>query len=224
MLIKLKANKAMNKKISIDTLKSKWFDGMTIMVGGFLANGTPERIVDALVESGVKDLTMITNDTSYPDRGCGRLIASGQVKKLIVSHIGTNPLTGQQMNDGTLEVEFSPQGTLAERIRAKGAGLGAVLTTTGIGTLVAEGKEVVEVDGKDYLLEKPLGADFAFIKGGIGDEMGNLVYIGTSQNFQPMMAMAADCVVAEIEKQVPVGEIAPHEVHTSGIFVTHILE
>lgn len=197
---------------------------MRIMVGGFLGNGTPERIIDALIESGVKDLTLICNDTSYPELGCGRLIASKQVKRVIVSHIGTNPLTGEQMNAGEIEVEFCPQGTLAERVRAGGSGLGGVLTTTGLGTIVADGKRVIEIDGKEYLLETPLRADFAFIKGSVGDDMGNLIYKGTTQNFQPMMAMAADCVVAEIAERVPVGSLAPEAIHTPSIFVDYIVE
>ena len=213
----------MKKAITLAELTAKFHDGMSVMMGGFLGNGTPERIVDALVESGVKDLTLITNDTSYPEKGCGRLIANHQVKKLIVSHIGTNPLTGEQLNDGSLEVEFSPQGTLAERIRCGGSGLGGALTSTGLGTVIAEGKELVKVDGKEYLLEKPIRAEFAFLKGSIGDEKGNLVYKGTSQNFQPLMAMAADTVVVEIEELVPVGAIEPHAVHTPSIFVDHIV-
>lgn len=214
----------MSKTISKSVLSEKFFDGMTVMIGGFLANGTPERIVDALVESGVKDLTMIVNDTSYPDRGCGRLIANKQVKKLIVSHIGTNPKTAEQMNSGELEVEFSPQGSLAERVRAGGHGIGGVLTTTGLSTDVEKGKRIIEVDGVSYLLETPLRADFAFIKGSIGDEFGNLVYKGTTKNFQPLMAMAADTVVAEIEEKVAIGEISPEAIHTSGIFVDYIFE
>ncbi|WP_297168055.1 CoA transferase subunit A [uncultured Porphyromonas sp.] len=214
----------MKKSIDKAGLKAKLHDGMSIMIGGFLANGTPERIVDVLVESGVKDLTMIVNDTSYPDRGCGRLIANKQVKHLIVSHIGTNPMTAEQMNNGELEIEFSPQGTLAERIRVGGCGLGGVLTTTGLGTIIADGKKVININGQDYLLELPLRADMAFIKGTVGDETGNLVYKGTTQNFQPLMAMAADCVVAEIDEIVPVGQISPEAVHTSGIFVDYIFE
>ena len=214
----------MSKGISLSQLKEKFYDGMSIMVGGFLGNGTPEKIIDALVESGVKDLTMIVNDTSYPELGCGRLIANHQVKELYVSHIGTNPHTAEQMNSGELTIHFCPQGSLAEQIRAGGCGLGGVLTTTGLGTIVADGKEKVKVDGVEYLLEKPLRAEFAFIKGSIGDEMGNLVYKGTTQNFQPLMAMAADTVVAEIEHKVPTGEIAPEAIHTSGILVDYIIE
>ena len=209
----------MNKAISAEKLSALFKDGMTIMVGGFLANGTPERIIDELVKSGVKDLTLIANDTSYPDRGCGRLIANHQVKKLIASHIGTNPMTGDQMNTGELVIEFSPQGTLAERVRAGGAGLGGVLTPTGLGTVIEEGKQKIEIDGEVFLLEKPIRADFAFIKGSVGDEFGNLIYNGTTQNFQPLMAMAADCVVAEIEEIHPIGQIPMEQIHTSGIFV-----
>ena len=153
----------MKKEITLDQAVSMVKDGMTVMVGGFLGVGAPLRIMDALAESGVKDLTVICNDTAFPDKSLGKLVVNKQIKKLIVSHVGTNPETGNQMNAGELEVEFSPQGTLAERIRAKGAGLGGVLTTTGMGTLVAEGKPVVNVDGKDYLLEKPLGADIKVV-------------------------------------------------------------
>ena len=213
----------MNKAISAEKLSALFKDGMTIMVGGFLANGTPERIIDELVKSGVKDLTLIANDTSYPDRGCGRLIANHQVKKLIASHIGTNPMTGDQMNTGELVIEFSPQGTLAERVRAGGAGLGGVLTPTGLGTVIEEGKQKIEIDGEVFLLEKPIRADFAFIKGSVGDEFGNLIYKGTTQNVQPLMAMAADCVVAEIEEIHPIGQIPMEQIHTSGIFVDYIL-
>ena len=213
----------MNKANSAEKLSALFKDGMTIMVGGFLANGTPERIIDELVKSGVKDLTLIANDTSYPDRGCGRLIANHQVKKLIASHIGTNPMTGDQMNTGELVIEFSPQGTLAERVRAGGAGLGGVLTPTGLGTVIEEGKQKIEIDGEVFLLEKPIRADFAFIKGSVGDEFGNLIYNGTTQNFQPLMAMAADCVVAEIEEIHPIGQIPMEQIHTSGIFVDYIL-
>ena len=213
----------MNKAISAEKLSALFKDGMTIMVGGFLANGTPERIIDELVKNGVKDLTLIANDTSYPDRGCGRLIANHQVKKLIASHIGTNPMTGDQMNTGELIIEFSPQGTLAERVRAGGAGLGGVLTPTGLGTVIEEGKQKIEIDGEVFLLEKPIRADFAFIKGSVGDEFGNLIYKGTTQNFQPLMAMAADCVVAEIEEIHPIGQIPMEQIHTSGIFVDYIL-
>ena len=214
----------MSKFISIEEAVSKVKDGMTIMVDGFLANGTPNKIVDALAKSGVKNLTLICNDTAYPDKGVGQLIANKQVKKLFVSHIGTNPHTSEQMNSGELEIEFCPQGSLAERVRAGGCGLGGILTQTGMGTIVAEGKQIVNVDGKDYLLEKPLRADIALVGASLGDKAGNLVYRGTSQNFNPLMASAADLVIAEINELVEVGEIAAENVKTPSIMVDFIIE
>ena len=214
----------MSKFISIEEAISKVKDGMTIMVGGFLANGTPNKIVDALAKSGVKNLTLICNDTAYPDKGVGQLIANKQVKKLFVSHIGTNPHTSEQMNSGELEIEFCPQGSLAERVRAGGCGLGGILTQTGMGTIVAEGKQIVNVDGKDYLLEKPLRADIALVGASLGDKAGNLVYRGTSQNFNPLMAAAADLVIAEVNEVVEVGAIAAENVKTPSIMVDFIIE
>lgn len=213
----------MDKSLSINAVISKVKDGMTLMIGGFLANGTPETIIDALVESGVKNLTIIANDTSFPDRGLGKLVANKQVKKMITSHIGTNPATAAQLNAKELEIEFVPQGTLAERVRAGGSGLGGVLTQTGLGTIVAEGKQVINVAGEDYLLETPLHADIAFIGASVSDTEGNLVYKGTSKNFNPLMAMAADTVVVEAKEMVEVGSIAVEQVHTPAIFVDHIL-
>ena len=214
----------MSKFISIEEAVSKVKDGMTIMVGGFLANGTPNKIVDALAKSGVKNLTLICNDTAYPDKGVGQLIANKQVKKLFVSHIGTNPHTSEQMNSGELEIEFCQQGSLAERVRAGGCGLGGILTQTGMGTIVAEGKQIVNVDGKDYLLEKPLRADIALVGASLGDKAGNLVYRGTSQNFNPLMASAADLVIAEVNELVEVGEIAAENVKTPSIMVDFIVK
>ncbi|KGN73391.1 branched-chain amino acid dehydrogenase [Porphyromonas macacae] len=214
----------MDKLITAKEAASKLKDGMTVMIGGFLANGTPERIVDELVKSGVKDLTLIVNDTSYTDRGNGRLVDNKQIKKVIVSHIGTNPRTAELMNSGEMEVEFCPQGSLAERIRCGGVGLGGALTKTGMGTIVAEGKQIVVIDGEEWLLEKPLHADVAYIKANKGDKMGNLVYWGTTQNFNPLMAMAADCVIAEVDELVEEGEILPHEVHTPSLFVDYIVK
>lgn len=214
----------MSKFISIEEAVSKVKDGMTIMVGGFLANGTPNKIVDALAKSGVKNLTLICNDTAYPDKGVGQLIANKQVKKLFVSHIGTNPHTSEQMNSGELEIEFCPQGSLTERVRAGGCGLGGILTQTGMGTIVAEGKQIVNVDGKDYLLEKPLRADIALVGASLGDKAGNLVYRGTSQNFNPLMASAADLVIAEVNELVEIGEIAAENVKTPSIMVDFIVK
>ena len=214
----------MSKFISIEEAVSKVKDGMTIMVGGFLANGTPNKIVDALAKSGVKNLTLICNDTAYPDKGVGQLIANKQVKKLFVSHIGTNPHTSEQMNSGELEIEFCPQGSLAERVRAGGCGLGGILTQTGMGTILAEGKQIGNVDAKDYLLEKPLIADIALVGASLGDKAGNLVYRGTSQNFNPLMASAADLVIAEVNELVEVGEIAAENVKTPSIMVDFIVK
>jgi len=199
-------------------------DGMTVFIGGFLGVGTPEKIIDALIEKGVKDLTVIGNDTGFPDRGIGRLVCNNQVKKVIATHIGTNPETGRRMQTGEMEVELCPQGTLAERIRAAGNGLGGILTPTGVGTIVEEGKQVIEVDGKKYLLEKPLRADVALINGSVVDELGNIIYAKTTKNFNPMMATAADTVIVFAEKLVKVGEIDPDHVMTSRIFVDYIVK
>ncbi|MBN1112948.1 MAG: CoA transferase subunit A [Bacteroidales bacterium] len=213
----------MNKIISLEEAVAKVKDGMTIMLGGFLSVGGANRVIEGLIESGVKNLTLICNDTSFPDRGLGKLIANKQVVKITTSHIGTNPSTQEQMNNGDITVEFSPQGTLAERIRAAGAGLGGVLTPTGLGTLVAEGKEVFTIDGKEYLLEKPLKADVAIIGASVADEVGNLIYKGTTQNMNPLMAMAADIVIAEYQEMVKVGEISPENVKTPSIFVDFLV-
>ncbi len=214
----------MAKKISLQEAVDKIQDGMTVMMGGFLGVGSAHQLIDALVAKGVKNLTIISNDTAYPDQAHGKLVANHQVKKVIATHIGTNAETINQKNSGELEVELVPQGTLAECIRAAGAGLGGVLTPTGLGTIVAEGKQVVNVDGKDYLLEKPVRADVALIGASVVDESGNCVYLGTTQNFNPMMATAADLVIVEAEKVVPTGQISPEAVHTPNIFVDFIYE
>ena len=213
---------AMTKQITVDQAVEKVHDGMTIMFGGFLGVGSAVQIIDKIVEKGVKDLTIIANDTAYDNIAHGKLVANHQVKKAIVSHTGTNKETAAQKNAGTLEVEYVPQGTLAERIRAYGAGLGGVLTPTGLGTIMQDGKDIVKVDGKDYILEKPLKADIAFLRANIVDEFGNMVFLGTTNNFNPLMATAADYVVVEAEKLVKVGEIAPEHVHASGIYVDAI--
>lgn len=213
----------MNKIISIEEAISHVKDGMTIMVGGFLGCGNPHRIMDALVEKGVKDLTLICNDTSFPEIGVGKLIVNKQVKKLIASHVGTNPETGRQMNTGEMEVVLVPQGTLAEQVRCGGAGLAGFLTPTGVGTVVEEGKEKMVIDGKTYLLEKPLRADVALIAGYTVDKFGNIVYRGATRNFNHLMATAADVVIVEAENVVEVGEIDPNHVNTPGIFVDYIV-
>lgn len=214
----------MSKITTIEQAMQKIEDGMTLMIGGFLAVGTPEGFVDALVVQGTKQLTVIANDTAFPDKGIGKLVVDGRLKKVIVSHIGTNPETGRQMNTGKLEVELVPQGTLAERVRAGGAGLGGILTPTGIGTIVAEGKEVITVDGKEFLLEKPLRADVALIKAYKADTAGNLIFERSARNFNPLMAMAAKVVIVEAENIVEAGQIDPDQVMTPGIFIDWIVQ
>lgn len=213
----------MNKVIDIEKFTNKIKDGMTIMIGGFLGNGTPETLIDAIVEKGVKNLTIIANDTAFVDKGIGKLIVNKQVKKVITSHIGTNKETGRQLNAGELDVVLVPQGTLAEQVRAGGAGLGGILTPTGLGTIVEENKQKIVVDGKEYLLETPIRADVALIAGSKVDKSGNAYHTKSTRNFNPLMATAADLVVVEAEKVVEIGEIDPDVVMTLGIFVDFVV-
>ncbi|ABW19893.1 CoA transferase subunit A [Alkaliphilus oremlandii] len=213
----------MPKIVNMEEAISHVQDGMTVMVGGFLGSGSPHKIIDALVEKGVKDLTLICNDTAFVDAGVGKMIVTKQFKKVIVSHIGTNKETGRQMNEKETEVVLVPQGTLAEQVRAGGAGLGGILTPTGVGTLVEEGKQKIEVGGKTYLLELPLRADVALIFGNKVDKKGNIYFEGASRNFNTLMAMAADTVIIEAEEIVEVGSIAPQDVVTPGIFIDYIV-
>ena len=198
-------------------------DGASVMFGGFLGVGSPERVIDALVARGARGLTLICNDTASPTVGVGKLIEAGCVARVKASHIGTNPTTQKKMISGEIEVELVPQGTLAERIRAGGSGLGGVLTPTGVGTVVSEGKQVIEIDGESFLLEKPLRADFALLRAHEADHFGNLTYRLTAANFNPVMAFAADCVIAEPEEIVPVGVIPPDAVRTPGVLVHHLV-
>jgi acetate CoA/acetoacetate CoA-transferase alpha subunit len=198
-------------------------DGATIMVGGFMAIGTPEHLIDELVRQGKRDLTIICNDNARPGQGVGKLVSAGLVKKTISSHVGLNPETQKKMLDKTMEVELVPQGTFVERIRAGGCGLGAVVTPTGVGTQVEEGKLKLELNGKQYLVELPLRADFALIEAFLCDYMGNLSYALTARNFNPIMAMAADTVIVETEHIVPVGMIAPDHVMTPAPLVDYVV-
>lgn len=198
-------------------------DGMTVMIGGFMANGTPETVVDALVASGAKDLTVICNDAGLPGKGTEKLLQSHQIRKLIASHVGLTPECGRQYSAGELDLQLTPQGTLAEKIRCGGAGLGGFLTPTGVGTVVAEGKKVMEIDGIEYLLEMPLHADVALIKGYTVDTVGNIRYRGSTRNFNPLMATAADLVIVEADQIVEAGEIGPENVETPGLFVDYIV-
>lgn len=213
------------KKIStVDQAIAKLQDGMTLMIGGFLGVGTPEEFIDAIVEKGIKDLTIICNDTSFPDQGIGKLIVNKCVKKVITSHIGTNPETGRQMNEKEIEVVLSPQGTIAEQVRASGSGLGGVITPTGLGTVVEEGKKTIELNGKKYLIEEPLHADVALIRARKSDEKGNLLYELSARNFNPLMAMAADTVIVQADEIVKTGSLDPDNVHTPHIFVNVIVK
>jgi acetate CoA/acetoacetate CoA-transferase alpha subunit len=199
-------------------------EGASLMIGGFLGVGSPHRIIAELVRQKRRRLTVIANDSARPRTGIGLLIDAKLVAKLIVSHIGTNPETQRQMMAGEIDVELCPQGTLAERIRAAGFGLGGVLTPTGVGTVAAEGKRVVEVDGRGFLLEPPLRADFALVGARRADYRGNLDYFLTARNFNPVMAIAASTVIAEAKEIVPVGVIAPDEVVTPHVLVDHLIE
>ena len=189
-------------------------DGASLMVGGFMGVGTPERVIDELVRQGRRGLTVIANDTAVPGAGIGKLVTAGALRKVVASHIGLNPETQQQMLAGRLEVELVPQGTLIERIRAGGHGLGGILTPTGVGTVVEEGKRKIEVDGRTYLLELPLRADVALVQAFLADYLGNLTYALTMRNFNPVIAMAADRVSVDAEHIVPVGMIPPDQVMT----------
>ena len=216
-------NKIMTAEQAVFDIK----EGESIMVGGFMACGTPEILIDALVKQGTKNLTIICNDAGVPGRGVGKLISNGQIKKLIASHVGLNPEVASRMNtdvtEDKLECILVPQGTLAERVRAGGTGLGGFLTPTGVGTIVAEGKQVIPVDGRDYLLELPLRADHAFLRGSVTDKFGNTTYNGTTRTFNPMMAAAADHVIVGTCQIVEVGEIDPNNVVTPGIFIDAIV-
>lgn len=198
--------------------------GSSIMVGGFMVCGHPFTLMEELLKKNVRDLTVITNDAGFPDKGLGKLIVNGQVSHLIASHIGLNPVAGQKMNSGEMKVDLTPQGTLAEKIRAKGAGLGGVLTPTGANTEVEKGKQKFNIEGKDYILEKPLGAQFAFIKATIADKNGNCFIAKSAKNFNLVMAMAADYVVAEAEEIVEPGEMDPDRVTVPGVFVSALVK
>ena len=198
-------------------------DGASLMIGGFMAVGTPERVIDEIVRQKKRDLTVIANDTAAPGRGIGKLISAKLVKKAVVSHIGLNPETQKQMMAGELQVELVPQGTLIERIRAGGYGLGGILTETGMGTSVEEGKQKIEVDGKSYLLEVALRADFALVQAFLADYLGNLSYALTARNFNPVIAMAAGTVIASADNIVPVGVISPDHVVTPAPVVDYLI-
>jgi acetate CoA/acetoacetate CoA-transferase alpha subunit len=211
------------KTISLDQAVALIPNGASVMIGGFMGVGTPERLVDEIVRQGKRDLTVIANDTARPAVGIGKLVGAKLLRKAIVSHIGLNPETQKQMMAGAIEVELAPQGTLIERIRAGGFGLGGVLTPTGVGTVVADGKRTIEVDGKSYLLETPLRANFALVHTFLADYLGNLSYALTARNFNPLIALAADIVIVTAEHIVPVGLIAPDHVVTPAPVVDYLV-
>jgi acetate CoA/acetoacetate CoA-transferase alpha subunit len=198
-------------------------DGASLMIGGFMAVGTPERVVDEIVRQNKRDLTVIANDTATPDKGIGKLVTAKSLRKAIVSHIGLNPEAQRQMMAGELEVQLVPQGTLIERIRAGGFGLGGILTQTGVGTAVQEEKQVVKIDSKSFLVETALRADFALVQAFVADYLGNLGYALTARNFNPVIAMAADTVIVSADNIVPVGVISPDQVMTPAPVVDYLV-
>lgn len=198
-------------------------DGASLMIGGFMAVGTPERVVDEIVRQNKRDLTVIANDTASPGRGIGKLVSAKLLRKAIVSHIGLNPETQRQMMAGTLDVELVPQGTLIERIRAGGHGLGGILTQTGLGTPVEDNKQQIQIDGKSYLIEVALRADFALVQAFLADYLGNLSYALTARNFNPVIAMSADKVIVCADNIVPVGVISPDHVVTPAPVVDYVV-
>ena len=214
----------MSKRITLEDALNMVKSDSIVMVGGFLGVGTPQRLIDALVKRDIRGLTLICNDTAMPDKGVGKMVVAGQFSKIYTSHIGTNKETGRQMMDGVTEVILVPQGTLVEQIRAAGYGLGGILTKTGLGTEVEKGKQIIEVDGERYLLEKPMKADVAIIYADIADEKGNLTYRGATRNFNPLMASAADITIVEAKKIVPIGSLDPNDVVVPAAFVDFILE
>jgi acetate CoA/acetoacetate CoA-transferase alpha subunit len=198
-------------------------DGASLMIGGFMAVGTSERLMDELVRQGKRNLTVIANDNAMPGKGIGKLVGAGLVRKTIASHIGLNPETQKKMIEGSIQVELVPQGTLVERIRAAGYGLGGVLTPTGVGTVVEKDKQKVSVEGREYLLETPLRADFALVQAFLADYQGNLTYMLTARNFNPVMAMAAETVIVDAEHIVPVGVIPPDDIVTPAVLVDYLI-
>jgi 3-oxoacid CoA-transferase subunit A len=211
-------------KTAREALNGILFDGMTVMSGGFGLCGIPENLIAALRDSGVKELTVISNNAGVDDFGLGFLLKTRQIKKMVSSYVGENDTFEKQYLSGELELEFNPQGTLAERIRAGGAGIPGFYTKTGVGTVIAEGKELKEFDGETYILERGLVADLSIVKAWKGDHEGNLVYRETARNFNPMMATAGKITVAEVEELVPTGALDPNHIHTPGIFVQRILK
>ncbi len=218
------AKKMKNKISTIKKALEPLRDGMVLMYGGFGGVGNPPSLIKSIVDSNVKDLVLIGNDASFPNIGIGRLVKEGRVKKLIASHIGSNPVAGSLMNAGKLEVEFSPQGILAERIRAGGMGLGGILTDVGIGTMVEKNKNTITIADKDFLIERPLRADVSIVYAKKADTFGNLIYDKSARNTNPLVAMAGSYTIAEAEEIVPAGELDPEMIVTPGLFIDKVVQ
>ncbi|QKE27337.1 3-oxoacid CoA-transferase, A subunit [Arcobacter acticola] len=214
----------MEKVIDISEIKKFLKDGMIISIGGFFGCGNAHNIIDEILKTDVKNLTIVASDTVVDGKGIGKLVADNRISKLMATHIGTNKDTQKQVNEGLIELELIPQGTLAERLRSASAGLGGVLTRTGLGTLVQEGKEVIIVDEKEYILEKPIFVDLAIIKAHTADRAGNLIYNGSSRNFNVAMAGAAKITIAEVENIVENGELNPNFIHTPFVYVNYLVK
>ncbi|GAE36949.1 CoA transferase subunit A [Halalkalibacter akibai] len=216
--------KKFNKLVTLEEALHYIQDGCTLMYGGFGGVGNPPTLINGIIEKDRKELILIGNDAGFPKIGIGKVVSQGRAKRLIASHIGSNPVAGQLMVEGKLDVEFSPQGTLAERIRAGGVGLAGILTDIGIGSMVEEGKEKVELNGKTYLIETALTADVAIIHAKKSDYFGNLIYDTSARNTNPLVAMAGKITIAEVEEIVPLGSLSPEEIVTPGVFVDLIVE
>ncbi|MFS0599651.1 CoA transferase subunit A [Peribacillus frigoritolerans] len=212
-----------NKIVTLEEALEHISDGCTLMYGGFGGVGTPPTLVQGILAKDVKELTLIGNDTGFPDIGIGRLVTAERAKKVIASHIGSNPNAGRLMTEGKLQVEFSPQGTLAERIRAGGVGLGGIFVDVGIGTIAEEGKDKIVIEGKEYLVETALTAEVSIVHAKKADSLGNLVYDKTACNFNPLVAMAGAFTIAEVEEIVPAGELDPECIATPGIYVDMVI-
>ncbi|MHA2002316.1 MAG: CoA transferase subunit A [Promethearchaeota archaeon] len=219
-------NNGIDKVVDYDALKPLFHDGMTLMIGGFLGCGAPESLITFILENGWKNLTIIINDTSFPEMGGGRLVAASEdvIKKVYCCHIGTNKISKQRYNAGTLDIEFIPQGNLIEAIRATACGLGGVITPTGVGTESAKNRQHITIQGKEYIIQEPLKAEVAIINGYKVDHFGNTVYHGTARNFNPMMAMAGDVTICEAKTIVETGTIPPEDVITPGVFIDYIVK
>ncbi|MGO4888416.1 CoA transferase subunit A [Anaerobacillus sp. MEB173] len=213
----------MTKVTTLEKALESIQDGITLMYGGFGGIGNPPTIIQGMIDTGVKDLCLIGNDAGFPSIGIGRFVSLGRARKLIASHIGSNPIAGQLMHEGKMEVEFSPQGTLVERIRAGGVGLGGILVDIGIDSVVAKGKESIELNGKRFLIESALTADVSIVYAKKADSFGNLIYDKSARNTSPLVAMAGNVTIAEVEEVVPVGELAPEEIITPGVFVDMVI-